>query len=48
MKKKKHYPDANVISSKVQSVYKEHSREPENLPFMYRLILYALFINGKN
>ena len=29
-------------------VYKGHSREPENVPFLYRLKLYALFINGKN
>ena len=32
----------------VKSVYKGHSREPENVPFIYRLKLYALFINGKN
>jgi hypothetical protein len=35
-------------------VYKGHSREPkkcalyEHLPFIYRLKLYALFINGGN
>jgi hypothetical protein len=37
----------------VKPVYKGHSREPENalyqqLPFIYRLKLYALFINGEN
>jgi len=32
----------------VKPVYKGHSREPENVPFMYRLNLYALFINGKH
>ena len=34
----------------VKPVYKGHSREPENeqLLFIYRLKLYALFINGEN
>jgi hypothetical protein len=29
-------------------VCKGHSREPENVAFIYRLKLYALYINGKN
>ena len=42
----------NIIYT-VKPVYKGHSREPENvpiyeqLPFIYRFMLYALFINGK-
>ena len=36
----------NVVT--VKPVYKGHSREPENVPFIYRLKLYGLFINGKN
>ena len=28
--------------------YKGHSRVPENVPFIYRLELYTLFINGEN
>ena len=38
----------------VNPVYKGHTREPENVAFIscslyiYRLRLYALFINGKN
>jgi len=32
----------------VKPVYKGHSREPDNVPFIYRLKLYALFINGEN
>jgi len=32
----------------VKPVYKGHSREPENVPFIYRLKLNALFINGEN
>ena len=32
----------------VKPVYKVHSREHENVPFIYRLKLYALFINGEN
>jgi hypothetical protein len=32
----------------VKPVYKGHSREPENVVFIYRLKLYALFINEKN
>jgi hypothetical protein len=28
-------------------IYKGYSREPENVPFIYKLILYALFIDGK-
>ena len=33
-----------------KTVYKEHSSEPEynQLPFIYRLKLYALFIQGKH
>jgi hypothetical protein len=33
---------------KGKPVYKGHSREPENMLFIYRLKLYALFINEKN
>ena len=29
-------------------VYKGHSREPENVPFMNRLKSHTLFINGEN
>ena len=29
-------------------VYIGHSSEPEKVPFIYRLKLYALFINGEN
>jgi len=32
----------------VKTVYKGHSREPENVLFIYRLKLYVLFIIGKN
>jgi hypothetical protein len=32
----------------VKPVYKSHSREPETVPFMYSLKVYALFINVKN
>jgi hypothetical protein len=34
----------------VKPLYQGHSREPENVSFMssYQLILYELFINGKN
>ena len=32
----------------VKLVYTGHSREPENVTFIYRLKLYALFINEKN
>jgi hypothetical protein len=38
----------NNISVTVKPVFKGHSREPEQLPFIYRLRLYALFINGEN
>ena len=34
--------------STVKPVCKDHSRELENVPFIYRLKLYALFINGKD
>jgi hypothetical protein len=34
------------IENTVKSVYKGHSREPENVVFIYRLKL--LFINGEN
>jgi hypothetical protein len=34
--------------STVKSVYQGHSREPENVPFIYRLKLYALLLNGEN
>ena len=32
----------------VKPIYKGHSREPENVPFIYRLKLYALLMNGQN
>ena len=32
----------------VKPVYKRHCRELKNVPFIYRLKLYVLFINGKN
>jgi hypothetical protein len=32
----------------VKPVYKGHSREPKNVPFIYRLKLYALYIYGEN
>jgi hypothetical protein len=32
----------------VKPVYKNHTREPENVSFIYRLKSYALFINGEN
>jgi hypothetical protein len=32
----------------VKPVYKGHSREAENVAFIYRLKLYALFINETN
>ena len=44
----------SMFSQLVKPVYKGHSREPEKcglyekLPFIYRLILYALFINEKS
>ena len=38
----------NGITCKVKPVYNGQSREPENVPFIYRLKLYSLFINGKN
>ena len=34
--------------STVKFVYQGHSREPENVPFIYRLKLYSLLINWKN
>ena len=32
----------------IKPVYKGHLKEPENVPFIYRLKLYALFMNGEN
>jgi hypothetical protein len=32
----------------VKPVCKGHSRETANVPLIYRLKLYALFMNGKN
>jgi hypothetical protein len=40
-------PHANVTINTVKPVYKEHSKEHENVPFIYRLKLHALLINGK-
>ena len=36
------------ITNTVKPVYKGHSKELENAPFIDRLKLYALIINGKN
>ena len=38
------YSDENTV----KPVYKEHSGEHENVPFMYWLKLYALFIDREN
>ena len=32
----------------VKLVYKGHSKDPENVAFIYRLKLYAIFIDRKN
>jgi hypothetical protein len=37
-----------TITYTVKPVYKGHSREPKNVPFIYRLKLYALYINEEN
>jgi hypothetical protein len=39
---------SNWFKLTVKPVHKGYSRKPENLVFIYRLKLYALFINGKN
>ena len=36
------------MSGTVKLVYKGHPREPENVPFIHRLKLYTLFVNGGN
>ena len=43
------YPVDSALYT-VKPVYKGHSREPTNMPFMssWPLQLYGLFINGKN
>jgi hypothetical protein len=38
----------SIYNRTVKSVYKGHSTEPENVPFTYRLTLYAQLINGEN
>jgi hypothetical protein len=44
-------PDKNIINSilviTVKPVYKGHPNKRKNVVFMYKLKLYALFINGK-
>ena len=37
-----------LIYHTVKPVYKGHYWEPKNVPFIYRLKLYPLFINGEN
>jgi hypothetical protein len=37
-----------LLTYTVKPVYKGHSKEPENVVFIYRLKLYAPFINGEN
>jgi hypothetical protein len=49
--KKMNDPDKNIINSilviTVKPVYKGHPNKRKNVVFMYKLKLYALFINGK-
>jgi hypothetical protein len=37
-----------LLTYTVKPVYKGHSKEPENVVIIYRLKLYAPFINGEN